>query len=431
MNAKDSLAWTRRFRAIIGDRSGAILVMMGLLLPTFIVVAAMSVEIGRDYVMRADLQSAADAAALAGASQLSNSDTTTVFAAADTFALRNMPTATYGTVLKSADVQRGFWSTQKDSFFTTADSGINAVRVTTRLSSTNSNSLGLMFGKVAHISSSNVTAHAVAVPGGSTGTGCVLGLGGTGSAVSLSNNATLTGSCGVYSNSSLACGNNSQINGPAIVVGTDPGCNVKGKNTTHASAASDPYSGVSASPGGSCSGSKSVGNNGSLTIGPGHYCSISVANNGTLTMTTGTYYVDTQFSFSNNAVLNANPLNGVTIILTGNFALSFGNNVIVNLTAQSSGTFAGIALMGPRNGTAAVVQDFSNNVTVNLQGAIYFPSQTVTFDNNLTIDAPNCGEVIADVINLSNNAGFQTSKCAADGVTLIGSSAGSKLHLVQ
>ena len=342
-----------------------------------------------------------------------------------------MPVGTFDSVLKRTDVTIGTWNDTTKVF--AAGGSKNAVKVVTRRSSTNSNAQTLTFGRIYGQSSANITATAIAV-GGSTGTGCVLALDGTANdAVLIGNNATLSGSCGVYSNSdspsALRCNNNCEIDGPTSVVGGESVGNngtLKGPNVTGAAAATDPYAGVTVSAG-ACTTSTVVTGG---TISAGHYCGgISISNNGSLTMNAGTYYIDNQFATGNNVTLNANASGGVTIVLNGTFALAIGNNAVINLTARSTGTFAGIALMGPRNSTKAVAQHLGgNNTQVTLQGVIYFPSQTLTLDNNVTLNAPLCAEVVADVLNFKNNAGLKMT-CANTGVQGIGSS--SKPHLVQ
>ena len=71
-------AFTPRFRdgisrGIIEETSGAVLVFMAVMLAIFVGLAVMAVDVGKLYVVRADLQAAADAAALAGVSQLPDS----------------------------------------------------------------------------------------------------------------------------------------------------------------------------------------------------------------------------------------------------------------------------------------------------------------------------------------------------------------------
>jgi Flp pilus assembly protein TadG len=89
------LLW-RRHRAGPGDR-GAMAVIIALLLPVIAGIAGLSIDVGSWYLTRAQLQNAADAAALAGAAQLPGSPTTAA-ADAKTLAGKNVSGATVTTV---------------------------------------------------------------------------------------------------------------------------------------------------------------------------------------------------------------------------------------------------------------------------------------------------------------------------------------------
>ncbi len=70
---------------------------------------------------------------------------------------------------------------------------------------------------------------------------------------------------------------------------------------------------------------------------------------------------------------------------------------------------------------AVLAQVFQNNVKMTLIGAIYFPSQTLTFSNNAVIDATRCTQFIARMVNLANNVALNND-CDGTGVGSIGSS---------
>jgi Flp pilus assembly protein TadG len=441
-------AWMRPLRAILRDRSGAILIMMALLLPAFIVIAAMSVEVGRDYMMRSELQATADAAALAGASQL-NVSASAVTTEATKFAARNMPTATYDSVLKGADVQLGLWDTTTKKFTPAPGSDTNAVRVTTRLSSANSNALKLTFGKIAKISSANVTAQAIAL-GTSTGTGCALALDPTASqsiSLVLGGQLNLDG-CGVYSNSSsssaISCDLFSSIVGPANAVGGVSAflSNCGSPRKTGAAASSDPYASVSGTPPANCTAQSVAARNAlssnhtALTLNPGCYASgIDIENGSTLNLNPGVYYIESQFILAGTAftATNLNATGGVTIVLDGTFPIfgglsSFsGLNVNINITAPTSGPTSGIAMMSTK-GTSSTVEEFFGGVTLTIQGAIYFPKQSFQLDAFSSVVSNSCTQVIADKIAVRVVSSLK-SDCNSSGTKPIGGS--GKLRLVQ
>jgi Putative Flp pilus-assembly TadE/G-like len=273
-----------------------------------------------------------------------------------------------------------------------------------------------------------VTAAAVATTATSAaGQYCVLALDPlAANAAVLENNAYLPNSkCGLAANSTnpngLYLNNNATIAGPVAVGGSayhvSNNAAINGA-VSKGSPMVDPYAGVTAPSPPACTNQASSGtNNISVNLTPGHFCSgLNFTNNATVTLAPGTYYVDSQFAFSNNAVFDAT---GVTIILNGNFAMNIGNNAIITLSAPTSGPLAGIALMGPRNGSTATNQVFSNNTTLNVKGALYFPSQKVEMDNNATSDANGCVQLIAQQVYFSNNANLP-SNCTGSGTTPIG-----------
>jgi Flp pilus assembly protein TadG len=424
-------------RGFLEESTGAVLVFMAVMMAVFVSLAVMAVDVGKLYVAEADLQAAADAAALAGASQLSNADTTTVRTQAKNFAVRNMPSATYGTVLKDADVVRGSWDTAAKTF--TPGGTVNAVRVTTRLSSANSNAVHLTFGGILNTSSSNVTAHAVAV-GLSTGTGCALGLDPSASQTILVEalaQLNLDG-CGVYSNSTsksaIECALLGSIVGPAVAVGGVSqflsGCGTSRK--TGAPVAADPYASVSNTPPANCLPGGTVNQPvltlpHTLPLSPGRYCGgIDVENGSTLNLSPGVYYIDSKFTLENGTTLNAT--GGVTIILDGTFQMIFAGIVNMNITAPTSGPTSGIALMGPRNGSSSTVQIVAALATLTIQGAIYFPSQTLRFVALANVVSASCTQIIADKLDVQFVSSLR-SDCNSAGTQPIGGS--TKLRLVQ
>lgn len=259
---------------------------------------------------------------------------------------------------------------------------------------------------------------------------CFLALGTTGSpATFVANNAVVANpDCGVAVNSNgspaLTLGENAIINGPVSVVGQwslSNNAQLAGTpNVQNASPVVNPYEDLTIGTVPACI-STSGTVNGTKTLPAGHYCSgFNFKNSSTVTLSAGTYYVDTSFVTGNGVTIKATA--GVTIIIRGNYAISLGNGNVINLTAPTSGTFAGIAFYSP---TATATQTFSNNVNVNVQGVFYFPEGTVNFNNNAATTTSRCTLIVAKYINISNNATLNND-CAGTGVLPIGGGA-SKL----
>jgi hypothetical protein len=275
----------------------------------------------------------------------------------------------------------------------------------------------------------NVGAHAVAIQGNSS-LYCMLALDPSAtSAIRIQNNARVTSpDCGVAVNSNsdtaLVLRNNAAIDGPVSVHGNwSLGNNAQLNGhplVNHGPVIADPYADVQLQSIPSCtSQSGSGGNNTTINLNPGHFCSgWNFQNNVKLNLAPGAYYIDQRLTFGSNIVVNGT--GGVTLIINGNYSLSITNNASVNVTAPSSGAYAGLAFFGRRDATANVTQRFANNTTLNITGVIYFPNQIIQFDNNGSTVPGGCTQVIGRIIRVNNNVGLDKN-CIGTGVKPIGS----------
>jgi hypothetical protein len=183
----------------------------------------------------------------------------------------------------------------------------------------------------------------------------------------------------------------------------------------------DPYASVALQPIPSCTAQPdSGGNNATINLNPGHFCNgWNFSNNVTVNLSPGAYYIDDRLRLRNNAVLNAT--GGVTLIVNGDYAVDFSNNVTLNITAPSTGPYAGLAFFGLRDAAPGATQSFQNNAVLNIKGVVYFPNQIIEFDNNGTTTPGGCTQVIGRIVHISNNVELDRS-CAGTGVKPIGSS---------
>jgi Flp pilus assembly protein TadG len=200
----------------------------------------------------------------------------------------------------------------------------------------------------------------------------------------------------------------------------------------------DPYAGVTmpTMPGGCSNGTaKSYGhsNSGLQTLSPGVWCNgVSFTNDAQILLKPGVYYVNGgNFNVGGAVVMNAT---GVTIVLTGSASdgysppyanVTIGNGATVTLSAPTTGATAGILLFGDRNAPAANTSNFGGGATMNLTGAIYFPSQTVVFDNGIS-NPSGCTQLIAGTIQFQGGAQF-SNNCAGTGTSPIGGSGATRL----
>jgi hypothetical protein len=112
----------------------------------------------------------------------------------------------------------------------------------------------------------------------------------------------------------------------------------------------------------------------------------------------------------------------VTIIINGTYCIGDGScqpghgigaNSTLNITGPTTGPFAGIAVFG--NGPPGLTQEFAGNRHNNIQGAIYFPSQTIHFAPNSQLNSSWCTQIIGKQIHIENNASVSNS-CNGTGI---------------
>jgi Flp pilus assembly protein TadG len=140
-----------RRRARMRNRRGAIVVMTGIFIVALMMLAAITVDASRIFAAKNELQTASDAAALAGALQLLE-DSSVVIDSARAYALRNRVEQD---VIDSVEVEYGVWSVAAETFIAGGDPA-DAVRVTTR------HALPLSLARVFGDSTVTVTTSAVA-----------------------------------------------------------------------------------------------------------------------------------------------------------------------------------------------------------------------------------------------------------------------------
>ena len=252
------------------------------------------------------------------------------------------------------------------------------------------------------------------------------------STMKILNNAVVTNpTCGVADNSSstsaLEVRNNAAVNGPVRVHGEwvlQNNAELNGRpNTQHASPVDDPYADVALQTPPACTAqSGAAGNMTTVNLNSGHFCAgFNFGNSAVINLAAGEYYIDHQFAMGNNVTINGT--DGVTLIINGNYSVTFSNGATVRLTAPTSGPYAGIAIFGLREATPTVVQTFRNNAVFDVQGAIYFPNQIINFENNSATGFSKCTQIIGRMITISNNA-ILNNDCDATGVRPIGEGLG-------
>ena len=284
------------------------------------------------------------------------------------------------------------------------------------------------------ILSSNPTVSARAVATILSDPGCILALGTTANqAINISGSANINSpGCDIVANSSssnaINMSGSAKVTTPCLVavgnVNTTSGLDETkcSTPTTNAPATADPYASVAQpTASGSC---LTVPNTSTVALTYGHYCSgLHISGSQSATFGAGVYYI----SGGNFQIDGTATGTGVTFFVTAGEQTTI--NGAATFTAPTSGTYSGIAFFGDRAGTTSTNDAFSGGSSMSITGAIYFPTQSVTYSGG---SATTCTQLIADVITVSGSAAF-SGNCAADGMATINThdGAGGTVQVVE
>jgi hypothetical protein len=145
---------------------------------------------------------------------------------------------------------------------------------------------------------------------------------------------------------------------------------------------------------------------GVYTISPGTYSSISISGTGgrnggnTVAFRPGTYIIDGAggLTIPGNATINGD---GVTFYFTGSATINMTGTPAINLTAPSTGRYAGILMYQNPADTNTTGPSLGGNSGAQYNGILYFPKDQLTFfgnNNSLSV-----GVVVADSLSLSGH----------------------------
>lgn len=139
----------------------------------------------------------------------------------------------------------------------------------------------------------------------------------------------------------------------------------------------------------------------SANIVPGTYSSISFSGNGTYTFPSGIYVLD-----GGSFTCNGTPTiqgTGVMFYFTNGATYNCAGNDTVNFSAPTSGPYAGILFyQDPACNTSSCGPTIGGNVGSSFQGALYFPKSQVTFYGNAGTSF-TVALVVAGSVALSGN----------------------------
>jgi hypothetical protein len=200
-------------------------------------------------------------------------------------------------------------------------------------------------------------------------------------------------------------GNAKVVDAKALIVGGDQisgNASFSNAPVTHAADVVNPLAGLVAPTGGANLGAINL-SSGTLVINPGLYSSINVSGNAHLILTPGIYSIGAGgINISGGATVTDTTVAGgpgVLIYNTGAFTVS--GNAMVNLTASSTGIYAGLAIFQAQSNSAAV--SFSGNASVNLNGGILYAANVhsvVAISGSATVEA----SLVVNELNLSGSS---------------------------
>ena len=107
---------------------------------------------------------------------------------------------------------------------------------------------------------------------------------------------------------------------------------------------------------------------------------------------------------------------GVTIFLMNGASISMNGNPPINLSAPTTGTYAGMLFVGDRTGTP-LTNRFNGTASSSMTGTIYFPNDNVHYAGTFS-GFNGCTQVVASTIEWTGNTSLSVD-CTAYGMGVI------------
>ena len=376
------------------DESAAVMPMAALLMPVILLMAGLGTDTSAWMMARRNLQTAADAAALAGAWEAARGGTDYIQSAALKEAINNDYDPAEGgelTVVYDSDQNKVYVTlTQNAGLFLTRIIMSNPVRTTVEAEATISNNEGDY---------------------------CILSLNDVqASSMTTSGNVDLVmPDCGIAVNSSngRAFSMNGNVNIDVKDVSIVGDYDIHGGSAnfqyenliTGGSPVPDPYANYEPDEDGysSCDYNNTrVNRGGSQTLTPGRYCGgLRISGTNNITFEPGVYIIDGgTFDVSGNGSMYGD---GVTFILTGSgndYAtadITGGKNI--EFHAPDAGEpNVGLVFYQDPNAPSSGTNNLLGNANLYIDGVAYFPSQELNIGGTSASTSDVCTHVIADTV---------------------------------
>ena len=361
------------------EESGQALVLTALSMVVLICFLALAIDVGQLYYTKRQLQAAADAAALAGALEISQCAGTSNCAAmqgaaqsalaedglaGSTLLTQCATSAGTGLTLTVNRAPCALGSTKLDPNYGNAQ---YVEAVVSELQPT-------YFAKIFGVRSVKVAARAEAGVG--TSAVCVYVTNTSANdALELNGRSSLTSACGIAVSSSgtdaLLVNSGNSLSAPAIEVhgGVSNQGTISPAPTVGAAVTPDPLSAVPAPSAASCAATNySYSSSTAITLNPGTYCgSTTFSGSAPITFNPGVYVFTGTLTISGSQTVSGD--NVMFYFSSG--SILFNGSPTVNLAAPTTGTYAGMLFyQASTDTTEAILNGSPQN---SFQGALYFP----------------------------------------------------------
>jgi Flp pilus assembly protein TadG len=394
----------RELFRLLADRGGAAAVVTALTLPVFVGGLGLGSEVGYWYLNQRKVQNSADVAAYAGAVALrAGGDATGISSAASAAADESGFVGSRGTVTTVSPPTSGAYA-----------GNANAVEVTIQ------ENLPRMFTAIFSEGNVPVAGRAVALVNAGQQS-CVLALDRSahGAVTFIGSTSAILVGCNVHSNSladdSVIVAGNAVVETPCLSASGDVSV-TSGLTLTecvtsyiHADQAADPYADLTAPP---IPGTTTPGDlkaKGTTNISPGRYNGMTVHN--TVNMAPGVYVIDGgTLKINAGAKLTGS---GVTFYLTNGATLSWNGGAHIDLSAPTSGPYAGALIFVDRN-QAYAEYTINGDSSSKVNGALYAAGGKFKMNGSSTFGG-GCTQIVALRVEFSGNSGVGVD-CTGAGV---------------
>ena len=393
---------------------GSILIMVVIVIPILLGIVSLAVDLGNVFMVRSQMQNAADAASLAAAGRLRSGTTAAQIAIAKTAAvnianLNGFPVGATTTI--AVAIPPG--PSPDGSTATYAANPLYA-RVTI------THGVSLFFGGIVGIS--NVLQTKQAVAGLSPAPPCMIALKTSSVGLQVGGNASISApNCALDVNSAAKPA--VKIFGSATVQAQS--INIASSGTLQGNTLSPTVVNYNTAPAPDLF-SKTVmpavsgctePANGQVSLTPGCYQgnggTKQMTWSGTMTLAPGTYVFKNGLKMTGNGILSGS---GVTIYNAGGAdagAIDIGGGIIAQLSAPTSGTYQGMLfIQDPLNTQPAILIGNTNSY---FKGNLYFPASDLTLKGTSSTTI-SMGTVVASGVNLSGTSDFSMSNQYSTGL---------------